>query len=115
MNEPLQIEASHQVHKGAADSAEADHGDLAAHNRFGTTLKVDLVINSVGTLAHCGPIEIHVACAVHEESGSELGGSARWGGGSIRDRQPLKKRPREARLHSPAAVCNHAELRREAG
>src|SRR5882757_7801015 len=104
MNQPIQIETSHQVHQGAADPAEANHGDLAAHNRFGTAVKVDLVIDPVGTFAYLGPVEVHVTCAVHEESGSEFRGSARHGGWGVCDRQPFKKRPREARLHFPAAV-----------
>src|SRR5882672_9932941 len=83
MNQPLQIEATHQVDQGAADPAETNHGNLAPDDGLRTALQVDLVVDSARALAQFSAIEVDVARAIQKEGGSEFGGSAGHGSGAL--------------------------------
>src|ERR1051326_3205345 len=73
IDQPLQIEAAHQIHQRATDSAETDHGNFASDHRFGRTMQVQVVVNAIGALAHLASIEIYISRAIRsEEHTSEL-------------------------------------------
>ena len=92
MNQPLDVEASQQIHQRATDPAESDHGYRLPDQRFRTAVKVYLFIDPVRPLSQFGTIEVDIACAIQKQGSAHLSGGASHGSGSVGDGQAFEKR-----------------------